>query len=187
MRVQLTLSTPTTRWNCMFTYSKDLTWNVLKFSKIYLLIADHSFQIFLKDIGYITTIFLYYGYFSILRLYFSQRYWLYYYEYYLKTVTLSALFVFVSVFYTFVWLLKLCTILGFLVSFYRHIIKNQTFSSSCMHTMYNWKYFLKYIEDITIICLGTLALIGWEECFCSCIWKHDNFPSWRLCCLIKAG
>ena len=39
----------------MFTYSKDLTWNVLKFSKIYLLIADHSFQIFLKDIGYITT------------------------------------------------------------------------------------------------------------------------------------
>ena len=46
----------------MFTYSKDLTWNVLKFSKIYLLIADHSFQIFLKDIGYITTIFLYYGY-----------------------------------------------------------------------------------------------------------------------------
>ena len=25
-------------------------------------IADHSFQIFLKDIGYITTIFLYYGY-----------------------------------------------------------------------------------------------------------------------------
>ena len=46
----------------MFTYSKDLTWNVLKFSKIYLLIADHSFQIFLKVIGYITIIFLYYGY-----------------------------------------------------------------------------------------------------------------------------
>ena len=44
MRVQLTLSTPTTRWNCMFTYSKGLTWNALKFSKIYLLTADHSFQ-----------------------------------------------------------------------------------------------------------------------------------------------
>ena len=46
MRVQLTLSTPTTRWNCMFTYSKGLTWNALKFSKIYLLIADQSFQIY---------------------------------------------------------------------------------------------------------------------------------------------
>ena len=86
MRVQLTLSTPTTRWNC--TYSKDLTWNLLKFSKIYLLIADHSFQIF------------------------SQRYRLYFW---VLTVTLNALFVFVSVFYTFVWLLNLCTILGSLV------------------------------------------------------------------------
>ena len=46
MRVLLTLSTATTRWNCMFTYSKGLTWNALKFSKIYLLIADHSFQIY---------------------------------------------------------------------------------------------------------------------------------------------
>ena len=30
----------------MFTYSKGLTSNALKFSKIYLLIADHSFQIY---------------------------------------------------------------------------------------------------------------------------------------------
>ena len=29
---------------------------------MYLVIADHSFQIFLKVIGYITTVFLYYGY-----------------------------------------------------------------------------------------------------------------------------
>ena len=71
MRVQLTLSTPTTRWNCMFTYSKSLTWNALKFST------------------------------TVLR--------------FIVLYVLYSLFLFVSVFYTFVWLLKLCTILGSLV------------------------------------------------------------------------
>ena len=93
----------------MFTYPKDLTWNVLKFSKMYLLIADHSFQIF------------------------SQRYRLYYW---VLTVTLSALFVFVSVCYIFVWLLKLCTILGFLVpliTVQSNLVVTCTTSCTCHH------------------------------------------------------
>ena len=72
----------------MFTYWKDLPWKALKFLKVYLLIADYSFQIF------------------------SQRYRLYNW---VLTVILNALFAFVSVFHAVVWLLKLCTILGFLV------------------------------------------------------------------------
>ena len=42
-------------WNCMFTYSKDSTWNVLKFLKIHFPFAEQKvFKCFFKDIGYIT-------------------------------------------------------------------------------------------------------------------------------------
>ena len=135
MRVQLTLSTPTTRWNCMFTYPKDLTWNVLKFSKRYLLIADHSFQIF------------------------SQRYRLYYW---VLTVTLSALFVFVSVCYIFVWLLKLCTVFAFLV---RSRNSTPLMKPLSMFTRY-------WLEE----CKGAVSVEWW-------VWKPDWFVAWRMGCL----
>ena len=60
----------------------------MKFSKIYLLIADHSFQIFLKDIGYITTIFLYYGYITTIFLYYGYITTIFLYYGYITTIFL---------------------------------------------------------------------------------------------------
>ena len=85
MRVQLTLSTPTMRWNCICLHIQkpDLK----------------RFDIF-KNIP------------SNCRPQFSDLLFCMY--------CIISLFLFVSVFYTFVWLLKLCTILGSLV----HISEN---------------------------------------------------------------
>ena len=127
MRVQLTLPTPTTRWNCMFTYSKGLNWNALKFSKIYLLIADHSFQIYCS----VCIVFI----------------------------------VSICVRHTFVWLLKLCTILGSLVIVLR-----------AMFIIFGFKTVIKQLLDLVFGFFHLKCIIEQLLDSVFMIWEIINVP-----------